>query len=188
MLQTFLILIYSFFKIGLLTIGGGLVIVPIIQREMAIRGWMTTEQFLDILGIAQATPGPVGVNTATFVGYRVIESLGGSLTISLLGALIATLAVSSPSIICVHFAGGWFERNRAKPWVQRAFLIIRPLVALLVVWAGYDLSRECLTDVTHFVPIAVGVAAFLITVTRHFSPLWGLAIGALSGLIPALLS
>lgn len=180
--RAFLVLSYSFFKIGLLTIGGGLVIIPLIQREMAVRGWMTTEQFLDIIGIAQSTPGPIGVNTATFVGYRVSEALGGGVGISLLGALLATLSVTAPSVICVHFGGAWFERNREKVWVKRVFMVIRPIVALLVTWAGFDLSRECLSGSFHAVPLVVAAIAFILTVTRKFSPLWSLLLGGLSGL------
>ncbi len=182
MFRAFMILIYSFFKIGLLTIGGGLVIIPLIQREMLARNWMTTEQFLDIIGIAQSTPGPIGVNTATFVGYRVIEALHGNLWISLFGALVATLAVTAPSVICVHFGGAWFERNREKAWVRRVFMVIRPLVALLVTWAGFDLSRECLADSLHVVPVLVAAVAFILTVTRKFSPLWALLLGGSLGL------
>ncbi len=180
--RAFLVLAYSFFKIGLLTIGGGLVIIPLIQREMAVRGWMTTEQFLDIIGIAQSTPGPIGVNTATFVGYRVIEALGGGIGISLLGALLATLSVTAPSVICVYFGGAWFERNREKVWIKRVFMVIRPIVALLVTWAGFDLSRECLSGSFHAVSLVVAAIAFVLTVTRKFSPLWSLLLGGLSGL------
>ena len=180
--RAFLTLVCSFFKIGLFTIGGGLVIIPLIQREMVTRGWMTTEQFLDIIGIAQSTPGPIGVNTATFVGYRVIEALGGGLGISLFGALVATLAVTAPSVICVHFGGGWFERNREKKWVRRVFMVIRPLVALLVTWAGIDLSRECLSGAAHLVPVVVAAVGFVLTVTKKISPLWSLLLGGLVGL------
>lgn len=183
MLRAFWILIYSFFKIGLLTIGGGLVIIPLIQREMLARNWMTTEQFLDIIGIAQSTPGPIGVNTATFVGYRVIEGLNGGVGIALEGALVATLAVTAPSVICVHFGGAWFEKNREKVWVKRIFMVIRPIVALLVTWAGLDLSRECLAGSLHIVPILVAAVAFVLTVTRKFSPLWSLLLGGLLGLL-----
>ncbi len=71
-MNLFVKLAYTFFKIGLLTVGGGLAMIPIIQHEMVRRGWLDNQQFLDILGIAQMTPGPISVNTATFVGYRVI--------------------------------------------------------------------------------------------------------------------
>ncbi|MEI7901300.1 MAG: chromate transporter, partial [bacterium] len=74
-MNIFLKLTYTFFKIGILTVGGGLAMIPIIQYEMVTRGWLDNQQFLDILGIAQMTPGPMSVNTATFVGYRVVGAV-----------------------------------------------------------------------------------------------------------------
>ncbi len=182
----------SFFKIGLFTLGGGLAIISLVQQEMIGRGWLTNAQFMDILGIAQMTPGPIGVNTATFVGYRVAETQGQPVAAAVLISLFATLSVTLPSVIGVHFGGGWFERHRESPWVKRVFAVLRPLVAGFVMAAGAMLALECFgaADVYSlgslaFRPSACVVFAVtvLITLTRRFSPLWGLAFGAAVGLV-----
>ena len=146
----------SFFKIGLFTLGGGLAIISLVQQEMVGRGWLTNAQFMDILGIAQMTPGPIGVNTATFVGYRVAETQGHALWAAVLVSLFATLSVTLPSVIGVHFGGGWFERHRGSQWVRRVFAVLRPLVAGFVTAAGATLALECFgadVDEAHFVVV-----------------------------------
>ena len=192
MLRLLADIFFSFFKIGLFTLGGGLAIISLVQQEMIGRGWLTNAQFMDILGIAQMTPGPIGVNTATFVGYRVAEMQGHPWWAAALVSLFATLSVTLPSVIGVHFGGGWFERHRESPWTQRVFAVLRPLVAGFVTAAGVMLALECfgaadvcsLGDLS-FSPSAyiVFVVTLLITLTRRFSPLWGLALGAAVGLV-----
>ncbi len=123
-----------FFKIGLFTIGGGLAMLPLIRGEMLACGWMTEAEFLDILAVAEMTPGPMAVNTATFVGYR----LGG-----VAGALTATLALALPSLLTVCLLGALWRRHRKDPASVRILAVARPVIAGLVLAAALGLFAAC---------------------------------------------
>jgi chromate transporter len=110
---TLLKIISVFFKIGILTVGGGLAMIPVIQQEMERLGWLNSQQFLDILGVAQITPGAISVNTATFSGYTVMaDAYPGQLWMACLGALAGTISVCMPSFFCVNIASQVWSRYR----------------------------------------------------------------------------
>jgi chromate transporter len=192
-MNLFLKLAYAFFKIGLLTVGGGLAMIPIIQHEMVDRGWLDNQQFLDILGIAQMTPGPISVNTATFVGYRVIAAAhAGALPFALLGAVVGTLAVCAPSLVCINLFGAFWNRNRNHPCMARVFGILRPLVtglvmtaaALLVLNALWGESfRDAATRMPDVRVAGIALAAFALTAFSKVSPVYVLLGGAGTGLL-----
>ena len=119
-----------FLKIGLFTLGGGLAMLPLIRDEMLAYGWMSEAEFLDILAVAEMTPGPMSVNTATFVGYR----LGG-----VSGALVATLSLALPSLLVVCVLGAWWKRHRKDPASVRVLSLLRPVIAGLVLAAALGL-------------------------------------------------
>lgn len=184
---------YVFFKVGILTVGGGLAMIPIIQHEMVSRGWLNNQQFLDILGIAQMTPGPMSVNTATFVGYRVIGAeYPGSVWIAVAGAVVGTLAVCAPSLICINLMGVFWSRNRNHPCMLRVFDILRPLVTGLVITAAVllvvsalwgDSFREIAKRLPDCRLAAVMAAAFALTAFTKVSPIYILLGGACAGVI-----
>lgn len=190
-MNLFLKLAYVFFKVGLLTIGGGLAMIPIIQYEMVSRGWLDNQQFLDILGIAQMTPGPMSVNTATLVGYRVIAGAGApALWMAVAGALVSTLAVCAPSLICINLFGTFWSRNRDHPGMARVFNILRPLVSGLIITAAALLVLNALwgdsfRDIFNHLPpwhtTLIAVAAFLLTAFSRLSPVYLLLGGAALG-------
>lgn len=96
----FLQLFYTFFKIGLFGFGGGYAMLSMIQGEVVTRyGWLTAQEFTDIVAISQMTPGPIGINSATYVGYTTLVEAGYSAGIGILGSCIATFAVVLPSFI-----------------------------------------------------------------------------------------
>ncbi len=190
-------LAYAFFKIGILTVGGGLAMIPIIQHEMVRRGWLDNQQFLDILGIAQMTPGPMSVNTATFVGYRVIgAAYPGSVWIAVAGALVGTLAVCAPSLICINLFGTFWSKNRNHPCMVRVFDILRPLVTGLVITAAVflvlnalwgDSFQAVLTRVPDYRMTGILVASFALTAYSKVSPVYILLGGACLGTILGML-
>jgi len=182
---------YVFFKIGLLTVGGGLAMIPIIQHEMLVRGWLDNRQFLNILGLAQMTPGPMSVNTATFVGYRVTAAAHpGSVSMAVIGALVGTVGVCLPSRVCVNLLGAFWQRNRNHPCMVRVFGVLRPLVTGLVITAAVLLVIECLWGSAHTLaalrapdwPAAgIAAAAFGLTAFSRVSPFYILLGGGALG-------
>ena len=130
-----LLLFGTFFKIGLFSFGGGYAMIPLIQHELGAHGWMTAAQFVDIIAVAEMTPGPIAVNAATFVGYRV----GG-----LAGGLCATLGVAMPSLLLILFLSGFFFRYRNHPMQRAIFHCIRPVVTGLIAAAALSIARAAL--------------------------------------------
>ena len=195
-MSIFLKLILTFFKIGLLTVGGGLAMIPIVQHEMERHGWLTHQQFLDILGVSQMTPGPLAVNTATFIGYRVTAGVyPGALWLALLGAACCTLAVCMPSLLCVNALSGHWARHRDHPGLRRVFDILRPIVAGLVITAAASLIASCLwsdpaqplTALLKTTPdlkaLAIATLAFIATAFFKTSPILVLAGGVAVGML-----
>lgn len=112
-----------FFKIGLFTIGGGYAMLALIKQEIMRYGWMTAPEFVDVVGIAEVTPGPIAVNAATFIGFRIA---------GIQGALVATSAVVLPSLISVIIVSKAWEKYKNSKRVQSMFGGIRPVVVGLV--------------------------------------------------------
>ena len=188
-----------FAKIGLFTVGGGLAMIPIVQHEMERHGWLTHRQFLDILGVSQMTPGPLAVNAATFVGYRVTAAAyPGAFGLAALSALCCTLAVCLPSLLCVNMFSGYWSRNREHPCFRRVFAVLRPVVTGLVITAAVSLIASCLWGEADLPPLArlracpdvrafvIAALAFAATAFTKVSPVLilggGLAAGLLTGL------
>lgn len=193
----FIKLAYVFMKIGLLTVGGGLAMIPIVQQEMETRGWLSHQQFLDILGISQITPGPMAVNTATFVGYRVIAATyPHSNELAVLGALCCTIAVCMPSLFCVNLFGAYWVRHREHPCLKHVFYFLKPIVTGLVLTAALSLlisalwgGAETPSQRMFHIPLPdtkatlIAISAFLLTAYSKTSPVLVLIGGIVSGLL-----
>lgn len=124
----------TFFKIGAFTIGGGYAMLPLIQREVVEENeWLTTEEFIDILAIAEATPGPIAVNVSTYVGYKML---------GFKGAMFCTLGTVLPSFMIILLVVKFFWGYRQSPMVEKVFLGIRPAVAALIFSAVYKLGKN----------------------------------------------
>ena len=129
----YLQLFWTYTKIGLFGFGGGYAMLSLVQDEVVVKqGWVTEQQFTDIVALSQVTPGPIGINSATYIGYTA--------TGSILGAIVATLAVSLPSFILVMLISMAFSRFRQNRWVEAAFVGIRPASVGLIASAALLLS------------------------------------------------
>ena len=132
-LLLYLQLFWTYTKIGLFGFGGGYAMLSLVQDEVVVKhGWITEQQFTDIVALSQVTPGPIGINSATYIGYTA--------TGSILGAIVATLAVSLPSFILVMLISIAFSRFRQNRWVEAAFVGIRPASVGLIASAALLLS------------------------------------------------
>ena len=133
--QKALKLFTTFFKIGAFTFGGGYAMIPLIQHEVTEKNkWITDEDILEIVAIAESTPGPIAINSATFVGYRVC---------GVLGSIAATLGMVIPSfltMLCVFFV---LHQFKDLPAVQYAFMGIRACVLALVIKALLSMYKKC---------------------------------------------
>ena len=158
----FLQLFISFFKIGLFGFGGGLAILSLIEMEVEQHGWMTQQEFVDIVAVSQVTPGPIGINCATYVGYTV----GG-----LWGSVLATFAIVLPSlIIMLSICKAYFwlsTRFKGNPYYEQTLRMLRFTVIGLIASAALMLIKP-----TNFIdPISwviFGVVAVL-TILPNFA-------------------
>ncbi len=133
----FLQLFYAFFKIGLFGFGGGYAMLSMIQGEVVTRyNWISSSEFTDIVAISQMTPGPIGINSATYVGYTAIVNAGFSQTIGILGSITATLAVVLPSFILMLAISKFFLKYQKNPSVEAVFAGLRPAVVGLLAAAA----------------------------------------------------
>lgn len=131
----FLELFYTFFKIGLFGFGGGYAMLSMIQGEVVVRyQWLTAQEFTDIVAISQMTPGPIGINAATYVGYTSTGSVWGS--------IIATFAVILPSLIIMILVSRFFLSYQKHPAVEAIFSGLRPAVVGLLASAALVLMNQ----------------------------------------------
>ena len=162
----------SFFRIGLLTFGGGYAMLPMLQREVVDKhGWITQEDVLDCYAIGQCTPGVIAVNTATFVGYRQKGTLGG---------LVATLGVITPSVIIITLIALLLRGFASNLYVVHAFAGIRIAVAVLSLMAVIKLYRS---GVKGAVGNALMGVSFLLRILFSFAPVLLVLAAVILGII-----
>ena len=160
-------LFWEFFKTGLFSIGGGMATVPFL-KEMALKtGWFTLNDLADMIAVSESTPGPIGVNTATYVGYK---------TAGLVGGVVATVGLIAPSIVVILIIAAMLDKFRNNKYVDAAFYGLRPasvgliaaaclniiLIAFLGIGSVYELPQA-----TSVNPVYVGLAAVLLYLTRR---------------------
>lgn len=138
----FLYLFYTFFKIGLFGFGGGYAMLSMIQGEVVTRyNWINSGEFTDIIAISQMTPGPIGINSATYVGYTAVLNAGYSEGWAVLGSCIATFAVVFPSFVLMIAISKFFLKYQRHPAVEAVFKGLRPAVVGLLAAAALVLMN-----------------------------------------------
>ncbi len=129
-------LFVSYLKIGFFGFGGGYAMLSLIQNEVVVQhGWMTNAQFADIVAVSQITPGPIAINSATYVGYTVGLQTGYTWC-GILGSVIATLAVCLPSLTLMMLVARFFLKLKGNRWVEGAMRGMRPVVIGMIAAAA----------------------------------------------------
>ena len=162
-------LFWSFLKIGIFTFGGGYAMVALIEKEVVDRRiWVERTEFLDLLTLAQTSPGALALNTAVFVGYKVDGYRGG---------VWSVLGVVVPSFVIILVIALFFAEFRHDPVVEAVFKGMRPAVVALVLAPVFNLSRG-------IGPVRLGLGALALGVTWYagFSPVYLILVGALAGI------
>ena len=126
-------LFLTFFLIGMFTFGGGYAMLSLIQAEVVVKhAWLSESMFADIVAISQMTPGPIGINCATYVGYDVLTTSGAGHLMGIVGSLTATLAIMLPSFIIVLLLVRFYNRVKGSPMFEGVMSVIRPAVVGLI--------------------------------------------------------
>ncbi|NLI70544.1 MAG: chromate transporter [Firmicutes bacterium] len=164
-------LLWSFIKIGLFSFGGGYAMLPLVEMEVIEKGWLSAQEFVDIIAIAEMTPGTIAINTATFTGYRIA---------GLPGAITATIGVILPSLIIGFIFADLLLKFRDNPTSVSIFKGLRPAFIALIIMASLFIARNSLVDMTTVMIFAVLLGVGLL---RRTNPFYIIIIGAILGLI-----
>ena len=163
---------FTFAKIGAFTLGGGYAMVPIMEKEIVDRKqWLTREEFMDILIVAQSTPGLFAINMASHIGNKARGVLGG---------IIGSLGVALPSIVAILLIAMFFQAFKDNIYIEKIFMGIRPAVVALIAAPCFSLARTAkITLYNVWIPI---VACVLIT-AFGISPIWIILVAGLAGFV-----
>lgn len=186
----FLQLFYTFFKIGLFGFGGGYAMISLIQGDVVTaHHWITSSQFADIVAVSQSTPGPIGINSATYVGYTAVVNAGHSIVVGILGSVIATIAVVLPSFLLVLVVMKVLSKYREHRVTKQVFSFIRPAVvgliaaAALLLMTPENFGTPSADGWRFYANIGLFLFAFVGTLKFNISPIRMLVICALAGLV-----
>ncbi len=165
-------LFFSFFKIGAFTFGGGYAMIPLMQAEIInTHHWLTHSEFMEIIAIAEMTPGPVAINSATFIGFR---------TAGVLGATIATLGVVLPSFITVLIIAHLLKEFKNSPWIKALFSGIKPAVIGLILIALFSLGQSTLLE---YKAVLICLLTFFLLAKVKLHPITVIGLSALLGIL-----
>lgn len=165
-------LFVSFLRVGAFAFGGGYAMIPLISQEVVnVRGWLDMAEFVDVIAISQGTPGPIAINSATYVGFKVA---------GILGSLTATIGVVLPAFIIMMILGRLFLKYSEVPVVQDMLAGIRPIVVALILSAALSVFP---TSVTGVIPGIVSVAVVVAILVFNIDPILLLVISGVLGLV-----
>ena len=187
-MMIFVELLCSFLMIGLFSFGGGYGMLSVIQGEVVARhAWLTAAEFTDIVAVSQMTPGPIGINSATYVGYTAVFNATGNEALAVLGSFTASFAVMLPSIVLMLIVSRFFMKYSKHKNVENVFRLLRPAVVGLIASAALLLMTEenfgspTETPLQFWVSVALFVAAFVAMKFFKVSPILILLLAGVFG-------
>lgn len=186
----YLYLFITFFEIGIFGFGGGYGMLSLIQTEVVVNhNWLTTAEFTNIVAISQMTPGPVGINSATYCGYVAAHNAGFGGGMAVLGSAIATFALVLPSLIMMILISKMFMKYMNHPVVTNVFLGLRPAIvgllaaATLLLMTEDNFSTPQSNPWQFYISVALFVATFVGTKYIKVNPILMIGLAAFAGLI-----
>lgn len=188
-------LFFIFLRIGIFSFGGGLAMIALIQNEVVEKqGWLTAQEFADVVATSQITPGPVGINTATYTGYTAVVNAGYPEWLGVLGALLASVSVILLPLLLMMLVWHLLMKHKANPIIASIMSVIRLAVvgmiaaaALLMITPDTFGSYKT-SPMQHFVSIAIFVSVFVASFKLKVSPILLILLsGAVGGVLYTLL-
>lgn len=183
----YLKLIWSYLKIGLFGFGGGYAMLSLIEREIVAPGWITDQMFTDIVAISQMTPGPIAINSATYIGYAAPLHAGFESPLwGVLGSLICTLVVIIPSFLLVAYTSHFISRHKDSVAIRGIFMGLRPVVigliasAALLLMNGANFGTETKEVL---ISIAIAVASLVTVLFTKVHPILIICLAGLAGFL-----
>ena len=181
-------LFWTFFKIGLFGFGGGYGMLSLIQNEVVENHqWITNSEFTDIVAVSQMTPGPIGINSATYVGFKAIENAGMTRTEAVCGSLLASFSVMLPSFILMLLISAFFMHYKDHKSVQTVLKWLRPVVvgmltaAVLLLLNEENLGVFSANNLQFYVSIGLFLLAFVATYYWKIGPIKVILLAGLFG-------
>ncbi|MCQ2073575.1 MAG: chromate transporter [Bacteroidaceae bacterium] len=178
-------LFYTFFTIGLFGFGGGYGMLSLIQNLIVVKfGWISSSEFTDIVAVSQMTPGPIGINSATYVGYTAVINAGMGKGAAVAGSLLASFSIMLPSFILMLLISMFFMKYSSHPMVKDVLIWLRRVVVGLLAAAVLSLiSRENFgTDnIRIAASISIFAASFLLTYRLKWNPILVIVIAGIFG-------
>ncbi len=186
----FLQLFYTFFVIGLFGFGGGYGMLSLIQTETVMHHhWLSSAEFTNIVAISQMTPGPIGINSATYCGYTAVHNMGLSNTMAIFGSITATFALVLPSLILMLLISKMFLKYMKTPAVQSIFMGLRPVVvgllaaATLLLCNAENFSLPSINVWQFSISIGLFIATFIGTMWLKINPIRMICYAAVAGML-----
>lgn len=172
--MTLLELLWTFFYIGLFTIGGGQVAITLMYEPIVEGGLISPETFYNMVAVSESTPGPIGINMATYIGCELYGVIGG---------ILVTFATILPSLIIILVIAKFFDKYQEKPLVKSVFTCIRPVSAGLIAVAGYEVLKISVIQVFSIQRLIIFLVALALLMRKKTSIILVMILGAIAGIL-----